>query len=126
MGHPVKDAEARAGAAIGRMEQAVSHGQTFAFAAEECVNILGLIDALRDNQALATGPNPVEVPCPVCRGADTGDDDDPCDTCDGLKFVPTPMGRRILDMVERHFLTAIEPGDFDTLIVPDNRSESGP
>jgi hypothetical protein len=104
---PVETAEARAKAAIARLEDTISAGVPFAFTPLDCQYLLTLIDALRDQPpALYAGAgNPFERPCSFCGGR--RDEDQTCDVCDNLDMVPTAIGRKILDMVERHYITSV-------------------
>lgn len=115
MAGPVESAEAKAKPALARLEQAIAAGQAFAFTSSECERINELIGALRDHQIAGTDGNPMELPCPACSDSDVRRDPDfVCDVCDNLRYVPTEAGRRILDMIERHFITSIEDDVFMT------------
>lgn len=121
MATPVEAAEANAKRALTRLATSVEAGVAFAFTPDECRSIADLVDVLRDHQAIDSQANPFEKPCPICRGQG-GDDDDPCDGCDNLRFAPTRAGRQILDMVERHFLTSSD----DDLWMPNSESLDHP
>jgi hypothetical protein len=93
-----------------------------AFQPGECRAIVGLIDALRDNQAIDLRGNPYEKPCPVCKGDTTPDD--PCEACGGLAVVPTRTGKLIMDMVIRHL--TIEGDESDVYTVDDLSKDVDP
>jgi hypothetical protein len=68
-----------------------------------------LIDVLRDNASPVNSGNLYERPCTFCGGR--RDEDQTCDVCDNLDMVPTRVGRQILDMVERHYITNVTDDD---------------
>lgn len=48
---------------------------------------------------------PLEVECPKCLGTGYEHPDEPwnkCGHCGGVKFVVTPDGRQVLELLERH------------------------
>jgi hypothetical protein len=109
---PVEIAESRAKAAVARLESSAGAGMPFAFSPADCAALLALLGALRDAPLFPAVSNPFERPCPACGGRrDDDDEDDPCDGCDNLGLVPTALGRKILDMVERHYITNITDDD---------------
>lgn len=44
----------------------------------------------------------LEVLCDMCDGEYTGNWIEPC-KCNGLGYIPTPLGEEVLTLVRRHF-----------------------